>query len=91
MELVVFVTALAGFGFLAYHAGHDSRTSLYSHEQDLARYGMTWPRPAPDEELATELRLSRTRRQCPGQTQTASARRRTLVIPPVRASIDPCR
>lgn len=91
MELVVFVIALAGFGILAHHAGHDSRTNVSSQEQDLARYGMTWPRPTPDEELATELQVFRMRRQCPGRTRTAIARRRRLVSTPVRASIDPCR
>lgn len=63
MELVIFVFALAGFGILAYHAGYDSRPNVSSREHDLARYGMTWPRPAPDEELATGLRMSRMRRQ----------------------------
>ena len=90
MELVVFVVVLAGFGILAYCTGQDSRPNVRSREHDLARYGMTWPRPAPDEELATELRTSRMRRQCPGQTQTASVCQRTRVIPPVHAGIDLC-
>lgn len=94
MELVVFVIALAGSGILAYHAGHDSRDTLSSREQDLARHGMTWPRPTPDEELATELRMSRMRSKGPTRTQNAGGQRPTLLISPThatRASIDPCR
>jgi len=91
MELAVFIIALAGFGILAHHAGHDSRDTLRSNEQDLARYGMTWPRPTPDEELATELRKARMRSKLPRRTQVAATRRQSLVIPAVHAGIDPCR
>ncbi len=88
MELLIFVIALAIFGILAYHAGHDSRTNVSSREQDLARYGMTWPQPAPDEELAMELRVSRMRgRALPEHRLPAPAGERWRSLPCTPESI----
>lgn len=91
MELIVFVLLLVTLGILAALFGHDSRDGFPSEEQTLASFGMTWPRPSPDQELAMEISASRMHRIGPNRAQAQSRCGRTQAIASIPAGIEPCR
>lgn len=62
MELILAISGLIVFVVLAVRYGYDSREGIYSKEQELASYGLTWDELVHQQELAEEINEARTLR-----------------------------
>ena len=62
MELILAIAGLVIFAVLAVRYGYDSREGIYSKEQELASYGLTWDELLHQQELAQEINVARTLR-----------------------------
>ncbi len=59
ITLIVILTLVVAFGIVAHRFGYDSRDSLQSNEQELARYGFALDAEQEQIELARELAAAR--------------------------------
>ncbi len=59
IALIVILTLIVAFGIAAHRFGYDSRESLQSKEQELARYGFALDAEQEQLELARELAAAR--------------------------------
>ena len=63
MELLLPVISLIVLAIAAVRYGHDSRDSIHSKEQQLACFGMAWPRGVPVPLVRPISRRKRVRRK----------------------------